>query len=99
MRHSTPADDRKGESARGKDDNIGRLILWANSDNGLGLDGLHGDQWSEFAYMVNYLNANLNDTDIIGGTASGDSFWDTWYVKTYRRRCYRNPDILLSYSL
>lgn len=50
------------------------------SDNGLALDGLHGDQWSEFAYMVNYLNANLNDTDIIAGTASGDSFWDSWYV-------------------
>lgn len=52
-------------------------------DNGLGLDGMPGDQWSEFAYMVNYLHANLNDTDVIAGTAEGDSFWDKWYDGLY----------------
>lgn len=52
-------------------------------DNGLGLDGLPGDQWSEFAYMVNYLNANLNDTDVVAGTAGGASFWDDWYDGLY----------------
>lgn len=41
-----------------------------------GLDGLPGDQWSEFAYMVNYLKANLNDTDIVSGGSSAVSFWD-----------------------
>lgn len=48
-----------------------------------GLDGLPGDQWSEFAYMVNYLNANLNDTDIVSGGSGADSFWDTWYDGLY----------------
>lgn len=52
-------------------------------DNGLGLDGLPGDQWSEFAYMVNYLGASLNDTDVVAGTAAGDSFWDAWYDGLY----------------
>lgn len=33
--------------------------------------------------MVNYLNANLNDTDIVSGGAGGDSFWDTWYDGLY----------------
>ncbi|KAK2616088.1 hypothetical protein N8I77_002797 [Diaporthe amygdali] len=48
-----------------------------------GLGGLPGDQWSEFAYMVNYLGANLNDTDIVSAGAGGDSFWDTWYDGLY----------------
>ncbi|PSR82747.1 L-amino acid oxidase [Coniella lustricola] len=50
---------------------------------GNGLDGLPGDQWSEFAYMVNYLNATLNDTDIVSAGSNGDSFWDTWYDGLY----------------
>lgn len=29
---------------------------------------------SELAYMVNYLNATLNDTDVLGGDAT--SFWN-----------------------
>lgn len=42
-----------------------------------GLHGLGGDVWSEFAYMVNYLHASLNDTDVvIGNSAPGASFWD-----------------------
>ncbi|KAH9985552.1 flavin-containing amine oxidoreductase [Xylariaceae sp. FL0662B] len=45
-----------------------------------GLGGLGGDTWSEFAYMVNYLNATLNDTDILNG---GDtSFWDSLYERS-----------------
>ncbi|KAI1380621.1 flavin-containing amine oxidoreductase [Hypoxylon crocopeplum] len=46
-----------------------------------GLGGLGGDTWSEFAYMVNYLNATLNDTDVLGGGAS--SFWDSLYDGVY----------------
>ncbi|KAI1773428.1 flavin-containing amine oxidoreductase [Hypoxylon cercidicola] len=46
-----------------------------------GLGGLGGDTWSEFAYMVNYLNATLNDTDVLGG--GGDSFWDSLYDGVY----------------
>ncbi|KAI1204655.1 flavin-containing amine oxidoreductase [Annulohypoxylon truncatum] len=46
-----------------------------------GLGGLGGDVWSEFAYMVNYLNATLNDTDVLEGGAS--SFWDTFYEGVY----------------
>lgn len=48
-----------------------------------GLDGLPGDQWSEFAYMVNYLNATLNDTDIVSGGSGSGSFWDSWYEGLY----------------
>lgn len=48
-----------------------------------GLDGLPGDQWSEFAYMVNYLKASLNDTDIVSSGDGKDSFWDTLYEGLY----------------
>ncbi|KAK3326101.1 flavin-containing amine oxidoreductase-domain containing protein [Apodospora peruviana] len=48
-------------------------------DSGLG--GLPGDHWSEFAYMVNYLNASLNDTNFLGGGAA--SFWDDLYEGMY----------------
>lgn len=33
--------------------------------------------------MVNYLRANLNDTDVVSGGAFADSFWDTWYDGLY----------------
>ncbi|OTB07012.1 hypothetical protein M426DRAFT_257408, partial [Hypoxylon sp. CI-4A] len=46
-----------------------------------GLGGLGGDTWSEFAYMVNYLHATLNDTDVLGGEAT--SFWDSLYDSVY----------------
>ncbi|KAI1081438.1 flavin-containing amine oxidoreductase-domain containing protein [Whalleya microplaca] len=46
-----------------------------------GLGGLGGDTWSEFAYMVNYLNSTLNDTDVLDGDAS--SFWDSLYDGVY----------------
>ncbi|KAI1390008.1 flavin-containing amine oxidoreductase [Hypoxylon trugodes] len=46
-----------------------------------GLGGLGGDVWSEFAYMVNYLKASLNDTDVLSGGAT--SFWDTIYESVY----------------
>ncbi|KAK6077842.1 L-amino-acid oxidase [Seiridium cupressi] len=48
-----------------------------------GLDGLPGDEWSEFAFLVNYLKANLNDTDIVSGGAFESSFWDTLYEGMY----------------
>lgn len=48
-----------------------------------GLDGLPGDQWSEFAYMVNYLKANLNDTDVVSDGSFDSSFWDSWYEGLY----------------
>ncbi|KEY68452.1 hypothetical protein S7711_01226, partial [Stachybotrys chartarum IBT 7711] len=44
-------------------------------DSGAG--GLPGDQWSEFAFMVNYLQGSLNSTDMIGGASS--SFWGRLY--------------------
>ncbi|KAG4218742.1 hypothetical protein PC116_g32778 [Phytophthora cactorum] len=46
-----------------------------------GLGGLGGDTWSEFAYMVNYLNATLNDTDVLQGGAT--SFWNAIYDNVY----------------
>lgn len=48
-----------------------------------GLNGLPGDEWSEFAYLVNYLKANLNDTDIVSEGAFESSFWDTLYEGMY----------------
>ncbi|KAI1762386.1 flavin-containing amine oxidoreductase [Hypoxylon sp. FL1150] len=48
-----------------------------------GLGGLGGDTWSEFAYLVNYLNATLNDTDIVTGGDSASSFWDFLYHCVY----------------
>ncbi|KUI57332.1 L-amino-acid oxidase [Cytospora mali] len=48
-----------------------------------GVDGLPGDQWSEFAYMVNYLKASLNDTDIVSAGSEGLSFWDAIYEGLY----------------
>lgn len=33
--------------------------------------------------MVNYLNATLNDTDIVSAGAGADSLWDTWYDGLY----------------
>ncbi|KAL1892539.1 hypothetical protein Cpir12675_004510 [Ceratocystis pirilliformis] len=54
----------------------------AHSDfvaNGLG--GKPGDQWSEFAYMANYLGATLNSTDMLNGGSS--SFWDSFYEGMY----------------
>lgn len=48
-----------------------------------GTGGLPGDQWSEFAYMVNYLKASLNDTDIVSGGDYGSSFWGTVYDNLY----------------
>ncbi|KAI2618174.1 flavin-containing amine oxidoreductase [Hypoxylon sp. NC1633] len=61
---------------------LARNTFQAHKDflvNGLG--GLGGDTWSEFAYMVNYLNATLNDTDVLGGDAS--TFWDSLYDSVY----------------
>ena len=49
-------------------------------DSGLGGAG-GGDDWSEFAYVHNYLKYSLNVTDqaVIGGAlgaSAGDTFWD-----------------------
>ncbi|KAK0620207.1 L-amino-acid oxidase-like protein [Immersiella caudata] len=40
-----------------------------------GLGGLGGDNWSEFAFMANYLNGTLNSTYLLGASAA-DSFWE-----------------------
>ncbi|KAH8203399.1 hypothetical protein TruAng_002383 [Truncatella angustata] len=48
-----------------------------------GLDGLPGDHWSEFGFLVNYLKANLNDTDILSEGYFETSFWDTLYEGMY----------------
>ncbi|KAF4122893.1 Flavin containing amine oxidoreductase [Geosmithia morbida] len=50
---------------------------WVDS----GLGGLGGDQWSEFAFMVNHLHASLNSTDQLGATAVG--WWDDLYEGLY----------------
>lgn len=46
-----------------------------------GLDGLGGDDWSEFAYFHNVLKYSLNVTDqvISASGESEDSFWDDMY--------------------
>ncbi|KXJ86598.1 flavin-containing amine oxidoreductase-domain containing protein [Microdochium bolleyi] len=46
-----------------------------------GLDGKGGDSWSEFGYMVHFLNATLNSTDVVGGGSS--SFWGSIYDNVY----------------
>lgn len=53
-----------------------------------GLGGLGGDDWSEYAYIHNYLKYSLNATDQVlnvgdFGGAGGDSFWDTIYECAY----------------
>ena len=47
-----------------------------------GLDGLGGDDWSEFAYFHNHLKYSLNVTDqvLAAGGEQGDSFWDDMYA-------------------
>ncbi|KAK8854982.1 L-amino-acid oxidase [Apiospora arundinis] len=49
--------------------------------NGLGGNG--GEVWSEFAYMVNYLHATLNQTDIVVGSSADSSFWNSLYDNVY----------------
>lgn len=43
-----------------------------------GLNGLGGDDWSEFAYFHNVLKYSLNITDQVlsAGGKDGDSFWE-----------------------
>lgn len=43
---------------------------------------LPGDHWSEFAFMVNYLNGTLNSTDYLS-EAPAMSFWDELYEGMY----------------
>ena len=51
-------------------------------DSGLG--GLGGDQWSEFAYVHNYLHYSLNATDqVLGADALSTPFWDALYDTPY----------------
>ncbi|RBR24908.1 uncharacterized protein FIESC28_02326 [Fusarium coffeatum] len=47
-----------------------------------GLNGLGGDQWSEYAFMVNHLKASLNSTDVLGDW-SATTFWDSLYEGLY----------------
>ncbi|KAF6826931.1 l-amino acid oxidase [Colletotrichum plurivorum] len=47
-----------------------------------GLNGLGGDVWSEYAFMVNYLKGSLNSTDALG-MYSATSFWDSLYEGMY----------------
>ncbi|GKT97154.1 L-amino-acid oxidase [Colletotrichum tofieldiae] len=47
-----------------------------------GLQGLGGDVWSEYAFMVNYLKGSLNSTDALG-SFTATSFWDTLYEGMY----------------
>ena len=57
-----------------------------------GLNGLGGDDFSEFAYFHNVLKYSLNITDqaLALSGSSGDSFWDDMYVDAclnFGRRC------------
>ena len=55
---------------------------WLNS----GLGGLGGDDWSEFAYLHNYLKYSLNVTDqalVTTGATAGAPFWDTMCVVSF----------------
>lgn len=47
-----------------------------------GLQGLGGDVWSEYAFMVNYLKGSLNSTDALG-SYSTTSFWESLYSGMY----------------
>lgn len=47
-----------------------------------GLNGLGGDQWSEFAFMVNYLKGSLNSTDMLEHS-NAHSFWESLYDGLY----------------
>jgi hypothetical protein len=48
-----------------------------------GLGGLGGDDWSEFAYVHNYLKYALNDTFVALGDPGAESFWDNLYESMY----------------
>ena len=55
-----------------------------------GLNGLPGDQWSEFAYIHDHLKYSLNATDqvlnsLLDGAADGaaGTFWDTLFEGVY----------------
>jgi Flavin containing amine oxidoreductase len=48
-----------------------------------GLNGLGGDDWSEFAYLHNYLGYALNTTLVVSGGAGGGSFWDILFESVY----------------
>lgn len=48
-----------------------------------GLNGLGGDDWSEFAYLHNYLGYALNTTLTALGGAGGTSFWNLLYGSVY----------------
>lgn len=46
-----------------------------------GPGGLPGDQWSEFGYLVNYLNATVSDANAVtGGTGYHSYFGRTYYA-------------------
>lgn len=47
-----------------------------------GLDGLGGDHWSEFAFMINYLNGTLQSASLLDASAD-QSFWSSLYDGTY----------------
>lgn len=48
-----------------------------------GLNGLGGDDWSEFAYLHNYLMYQANETLIALGGSGSESFWDNLYESVY----------------
>ncbi|PGH15680.1 hypothetical protein AJ79_02274 [Helicocarpus griseus UAMH5409] len=48
-----------------------------------GLNNLGGEDWSQFAYMHNYLGYSLNITDQTIGSAGADSFWNNLFENFY----------------
>ncbi|KAL2756694.1 hypothetical protein ACRALDRAFT_2101735 [Sodiomyces alcalophilus JCM 7366] len=47
-----------------------------------GLDGLGGDVWSEFAFMVNHLGGSLDDANALGGFG-GSTYFSNLYTRMY----------------
>lgn len=48
-----------------------------------GLNGLGGDDWSEFAYLHNYLGYALNTTLVAVAGRGGRGFWDILFQSVY----------------
>lgn len=48
-----------------------------------GLNGLGGDDWSEFAYIHNYLKYAANETLVALGGSGSEAFWDILYESIY----------------
>lgn len=62
-----------------------------------GLNGLGGDDWSEFAYLHNHLGYSLNDTDqaINTGAFAGNGGNSLWELMSVHKRTSHNVAVLM----